>query len=180
MMDKLQTSKGVINIRVAVPDDAVLLRAIRLEALTNYPQAYATDYDSAAKESIESWSKYIKNYEMPQKGVIYIASFEDQLVGMLGLIRGNWPKTQHLGTIWGVYIKEDWRRLHIGQTLVQKCISWAQSQNMVNLKLSVLTSNTKAICCYTNCGFNIYGIDPKAIFYDDLFYDEFLMVKQIL
>ena len=49
-------SKGDIAIRAAVPDDAALLRALRLEALARHPEAFGTDYASTATESVEVWS----------------------------------------------------------------------------------------------------------------------------
>jgi RimJ/RimL family protein N-acetyltransferase len=49
----------------------------------------------------------------------------------------------------------------------------------VVVKLGVITTNTPAIRCYARCGFTVYGIDPKVIYYDGVFYDELLMARPI-
>jgi len=43
----------------------------------------------------------------------------------------------------------------------------------------VLTVNTPAIRCYDRCGFSIFGVEPKAIFYNGVYYDEFLMSRPV-
>ena len=53
------------------------------------------------------------------------------------------------------------------------------SAGVLIVKLGVSTTNTPAIRCYARCGFTIYGIEPKAVCYDGVFYDELLMAKAI-
>jgi RimJ/RimL family protein N-acetyltransferase len=43
----------------------------------------------------------------------------------------------------------------------------------------VITPNTPAIRCYARCGFEVYGVEPQAIFYDNVFYDELLMAMKL-
>jgi len=179
MRDLLATSKGIVTIRPAVPEDAGLVRELRLEALAGHPESFAADYVSTAAESVAFWGERIANNALENKGVICIATTEDGLIGMIGLIRGHWPKTRWCGTLWGVYVKADWQGLHVAQALVEACITWAQVQGLVMVKLGVITTNTPAIRCYTRCGFTVYGVDPKVIHYNDVFYDELLMAKQI-
>lgn len=125
------------------------------------------------------WVERIAEYVLDNKGVICVASTENQLIGMIGLVRGHWPKTRHSGTLWGVYVKADWRGFYVAEALVKECITWAQAQGLVMVKLAVITTNTSAIRCYARCGFTIYGIDPKVIYYNDVFYKELLMAKPI-
>jgi RimJ/RimL family protein N-acetyltransferase len=179
MSNLLTTSKGAITIRSAVPDDVALLRELRLEALASHPEAFAADYASTAAESVESWVEWAAKNTLDNTGVICVASTENQLIGMIGLVCGHWPKTRHSGTIWGVYVKADWRGFHVAEALLKECIAWAQAQGLVMVKLAVITTNTSAIRCYARCGFTIYGIDPKVIYYNDVFYDELLMAKSI-
>ena len=179
MSNLLTTAKGVITIRPAVPDDAPLLRELRLEALAGHPDAFGSDHASAAAEPVEVWVERIAKNASDHQGVICVASTENQLIGMTGLVCGNRPKTRHSGTIWGVYVKADWRGFQVAEALVQGCIAWAQAQGLVMVKLAVVTTNTAAIRCYARCGFTIYGLEPKVIYYNDVFYDELLMAKPI-
>lgn len=179
MSNLLTTNKGVINIRGAIPDDAALLRELRLEALASYPEAFAADHNITAAESIKLWADHITDYARDNKGIIYAAITENQMIGMIGLVCGHWPKTRHSGEIWGLYVKPAWRRYHVAEALVKECLDWARSQRLVIVKLSVITSNTAAISCYARCGFKDYGIEPKLIYYNGVFHDGLLMARTI-
>lgn len=179
MSSLLVTSKGAVTIRTAVPDDAAPLREFRLEALASHPEVFAADHAITVTESVERWIELIANYALDSKGVICIASAEDQLIGMMGLVRGHWPKTRHGGTAWGMYVKADWRGLCVAEALVKECAAWAQAQGLVIMKVGVVSTNTSAIRCYERCGFAVYGTDPKVIYYRDVFHDEVLMAKPI-
>ena len=79
---------------------------------------------------------------------------------------------------WGVFVSPDWRGLRIADYIIKKCLDWGQAHGVVVAKLGVNTSNMPAIRCYNRCGFSVYGLEPKAIYYDGVFYDELLMVVQ--
>lgn len=173
------TPTGGIAIRQATPADAAQVRALRLEALARHPEAFGADHASIAAESVEMWSDRIGKTASGGQGLIGVAVVDDQLIGMMGLIRERWPKTRHSGTIWGVYVKAEWRGLHVAEALLNECALWARAQGVVLLKLGVVTTNTSAIRCYTRCGFAVYGLDPKVIYANAAFHDELLMVKPI-
>ncbi len=179
MSNPLTTPKGPISIRPAVPADAASLLELRLEALTNYPAAFAADYAITAAQSSEFWVERITDNAVDDKGVICVATAEDQLIGMTGLLRGHWPKIRHSGTIWGVYVKPEWRGLHVAEALLDECIAWAKAQGVGMVKLAAITTNTPAIRCYARCGFTVYGIEPKAVCYDGVYYDELLLAKSV-
>jgi len=173
--NELTTPKATITIRPAVVDDAAALRELRLEALANNPIAFAADYAAAEADPPKVWADRIASYAAEEQGVIAVAEAEGRLVGMMGLYRERWPKTRHGGTLWGVYVKPDWRGLRVGQALVEECAAWARAHGMTIIKLGVATVNGPAIRCYTRCGFTVYGTDPKTLCLDGVYYDEFLM-----
>ena len=175
----LNTSRGEITIRPALPDDAIALYELRLEALATYPEAFAADYDATVADSSNAWAELITKYAQKEQGVICIAVVKGQLVGMTALIRGHWPKTRHSGDIWGVYVNVNWQGLHIAEALIEECIDWAKAHELVVVKLGVTTVNTPAIRCYTRCGFTIYGIAPKVTFENNVYYDDFLMARPV-
>jgi RimJ/RimL family protein N-acetyltransferase len=172
----LMTPKGAVLIRPAVLGDAAALRELRLEALAGHPQVFAADHAATAAGSAQEWVECIAGYAAENSGVICVASAG---IGMSGLVRGHWPKTRHSGTMWGMYVAADWRGFHVGQTLVNGCVAWARAQGLTMVRLGVVTHNASAIRCYACCGFTVYGIDPQAIHYDGVYYDELLMAKPI-
>jgi RimJ/RimL family protein N-acetyltransferase len=111
--------------------------------------------------------------------MIYFAVHENELVGTCGIYRGDSPKTQHSGTIAGVYVRPNWRGLQIADELIAACIEWAQSHDMKIVKLGVTSTNTAAIRCYTRCGFTVYGTEPQAISTNGAMYDELLMARSL-
>jgi RimJ/RimL family protein N-acetyltransferase len=179
MTPHLSAPKGEISVRTANVEDAAPLLALRLEALAMHPEAFAADVDKTAAEGEKEWVECINKYANTKSGAIMIARGRDELIGMSGIVRGHWPKTQHCGNLWGVYVKPDWRGYKIGEAIVTGCIEWAIQNNLTVVTLGVTNSNTAAIRCYTRCGFKAYGTAPKAIFYDGTYYDDLMMVKLI-
>jgi len=179
-MSQLKTTPQVpISIRPATPDDAAAVRALRLEALTQNPTAFSADVTATAAEPPEAWAARIARYNQEQAGVICVAEASGGLVGMAGLVCGHWPKTRHRADIWGVYVKPEWRNRGIAEALLAECAGWARERGVFMALLGVVTINTPAIRCYARCGFQVYGIDPKTLCHDGIYYDELLMVKYL-
>ena len=179
MTRHLITPKGDITIQFAGPDQAPALFKLRLEALTQDPVAFAADIEMTQTRGVEAWADQISREEKEQSGVIVTATRQNDLIGMSGIGRGHWPKTRHIGIVWGVYVSADWRGLGIAAAILDECFGWAHEHGIVVLKLGVLTTNEAAIHLYQQLGFTIYGTDPKSNFYQGVYYDEYLMVKTI-
>ncbi len=173
------TAISTLVIRPAVAEDAKPLYELRLEALANHPDAFASDYATTAAQSANLWSQHIADNALDDKGIIYVAVAEEQLIGMARIGRGDRPKTRHTAIISGVYVRPAWRGRRVADRLLDACLSWARIHDVVIVKLAVVTTNTAAIRCYTRCGFAVYGVEPKAIRHDGVFYDELLMTKLI-
>jgi ribosomal protein S18 acetylase RimI-like enzyme len=94
---------------------------------------------------------------------------------MTGIARGGSPKTRHSAWVWGVYVKQEWRGLHIAEELIRSCFSWANARKIVIAKLGVAAVNTSAVRCYERCGFKIYGTEPRALWNDGKYYDFHMM-----
>ena len=58
---------------------------------------------------------------------------------MTGIVRGHWPKTQHSGTLWGVYVSPNWRGYKIGAAMVNECAEWATAHNLTVITLGLPT-----------------------------------------
>lgn len=98
---------------------------------------------------------------------------------MIGIYHSELVKLQHNATIWGVYVCPEWRSLGIAGQLMASCIEWARARRLKLVKLAVVTTNVAAIRSYARCGFRVYGIDPQALQYEGVFYDELLMMREV-
>jgi RimJ/RimL family protein N-acetyltransferase len=173
----ITTPRGDVSIRIATAQDADQLYNLRLEALRMHPDAFAADVDITAANGVEAWVTLIENYARDQSGAVIMASTKDNLIGMTGILCGHWPKTRHNATLWGMYVKPAWRRLHICEAMIKCCLKWAMENQIMVVKLGVNTSNTNAIRCYTHCGFSTYGTEPRAVYERGVYHDEYLMAK---
>lgn len=163
-----------IIIRHAKFEDVEAFRELRLEALKNHPDAFGMDYfEAAAKGNDEYWAKRLQINAV--EDALFFAEKDAQLIGMTGIHRSMAVKAKHAAMIWGVYVKLEWRGRHIAENLIQSCIEWAKAQSVVIVKLGVMTGNASAIRCYERCGFTTYGTEPKAICFNGVYYDEYLM-----
>jgi RimJ/RimL family protein N-acetyltransferase len=171
------TPKGDVAIRFANLEDSAALLEPRLESLTLQPEAFAADIEKTTSDGIEAWEKLITENAVNQSGTICIACTDTELIGLAGITRGHWPKTRHFGVLWGVYVKPAWRGFHICEAMINEIFEWAIENTMNVIYLGVTVSEKPAIRCYSRCGFTEYGIEPKAILNNGIYYDQVLMVK---
>ncbi len=174
---QLTTPRGNISIRPAQATDAQAFRDLRLEALRNHPEVFSSDYAAYCERPLAYWAGRLQS--LGPESMIFFAAQNDDLLGMCGISRGDSPKTAHSATIFGVYVRPEWRGLQITAGLITKCTEWAQAHGVKIIKLAVVTTNTAAIRCYARCGFSVYGVEPQALYYDGKRYDELLMARVI-
>jgi|WetSurMetagenome_2_1015567.scaffolds.fasta_scaffold312222_2 RimJ/RimL family protein N-acetyltransferase len=177
--NKIESIRGVVNIRPAGPADAGRLRDLRLEALAGHPQAFSSDYATASQETLASWVERLARYEKGLNERMQVAEAGGGLVGMAGIFRDARPKIRHAATIFGVYVNPAWRGLQIGDRMVKANLEWAASHEVAFVRLAVITVNTSAINCYLRCGFTVYGVEPNSICYEGRYYDELLMGRRV-
>jgi RimJ/RimL family protein N-acetyltransferase len=76
-------------------------------------------------------------------------------------------------------VQPAWCGQGVAQKIMQACIQWAQEHSLQFIKLAVINTNTSAINSYLHSGFRVYGVDPRVILYNGMYYDELLMVKDL-
>lgn len=173
MIHSVPTPRGKVQIREAKPTDAAPFRELRLEALQDSPVAFSADYQRNLSHPPKYWEDMLTTHS--DESAVFLAFYENDLIGVTGVARGGSPKTRHGVVIWGVYVTPAWRGLHIAEELIKLCFTWAKTRKAVVAKLGVATSNKSAIRCYERCGFTIYGTEPRSLFYDGKYYDFHLM-----
>lgn len=173
MIKSINTSRGTVVIRQSNLADVSEFRKLRLEALQDSPNAFSMDYHRSAHYPIKYWEERLVMDDM--ESAIFFAEREGHLIGMTGIARGTSPKTKHAADIWGVYVTPRWRGVHIAEKLIRSCQGWAIRRGIVILRLAVVATNTSAIRCYERCGFVSYGREPRSLFYEGKYYDEYLM-----
>jgi RimJ/RimL family protein N-acetyltransferase len=171
------TSRGPITIRAASEADAAALGVLRLEMLETHPVAFSADAEIHRDRPIEFWLDWLRARSDDRIGALFVAEAADGLIGMAGIRAGDGPKTMHGGTIWGVFVRPDWRGLRVADRVIGACLDWARSRDLTVVKLAVVTTAAPAIRCYLRCGFSVYGVEPRAIRHDGAYHDELLMSR---
>ena len=173
MKQSFTTPRGEILIREANPKDAGHFRELRLHALQDSPTAFSADYQRNSSHPHQYWEDMLAMHT--DESTILLAEHENHLIGMTGIARGNTPKTRHSATIWGVYMRPEWRGLHIAEELIHACLTWARARKIIAARLGVTTTNMSAIRCYERCGFKITGTEPRALYYEGQYHDFYMM-----
>jgi GNAT superfamily N-acetyltransferase len=172
----LDTQRGSIVVRAATISDIDEFRALRLDGIQDSPIAFPADYTVYINHPVSFWEDRLTSDEIR---TIFFAEHENRLIGMTGIYRGELPKTRHSATIWGVFVRPEWRGLRIAESLIEACIGWAKSHEVKIVKLGVTAASTSAVRCYQRCGFILYGTEPREIFYEGQYYDGYLMYRSL-
>jgi ribosomal protein S18 acetylase RimI-like enzyme len=167
-----------LEIRTLGERDAQSYFGLRLEALEQDPESFAESADEFRKTTPARVAEWLRSCSA--ENFIIGAFAQGQLVGMAGFYRSKGEKTRHKGHIWGVYVKQGWRRKGIAKDLLKRVIGRAQAlDGLQQVSLGVAIAATAAKKLYESLGFEVYGREPGAIRVNDDYVDEELMVLRV-
>lgn len=148
---------------------------LRLSGLKNSPDAFGSSYEESVGRSLEEAAKRINEAE---DNYILGAFDGDRAIGMVGFMRESAMKMSHKAFIWGVYLYPEYRGKGIARKLMEDVLTHASSlAGLRQVKLDVATHNESAKKLYSGLGFETYGVEKDALFVDEKFIDEEMMVK---
>lgn len=161
-----------MSIRVLKRDDAESYRELRLFGLQESATAFGSSYEEEIVRTLHTTASRLVDPNAPDSFVL--GDFEnDKLSGVVGMVGNERMKTAHIGIIWGMYVRPAMRGQGRGRALMQAAI--ARSRNIdriLQLKLSVVTSNEAAKQLYESLGFEVYGVEPRSLLVDGVYYDQ--------
>ncbi|MGE5560129.1 MAG: N-acetyltransferase family protein [Chloroflexota bacterium] len=163
-----------ITIRHLTEDDWQAYRDLRLEALAEAPEAFASSPEEQLDRSPEDWRAAVRQHE---QSFVLGAFAGNTLVGMVSLARDMRSKTRHKGTVRGLYVVPSQRGRNIARLLMAALIREARAPvGLEQLNLSVVADNLSARALYERMGFVPYGREPHALKIGDRYLDDELMV----
>lgn len=163
----------MVTIRPAQLEDATNFSELRMEALRDNPTAFGSSYEARENCTLD-WALRVLAGD-PQQERSFVAEHDGILLGMASIRRAHGRKTRHSATIAGMYVKPEWREMGIVDALLGVCFEWARSNDVIILKLAVVTVNRPALRAYERAGFRHYGTDPMVILHKGIYYDEYLL-----
>ncbi|MFC7421515.1 GNAT family N-acetyltransferase [Iodobacter arcticus] len=166
-----------MQIRKLTPDDAAVLKAIRLEAVQDSPPSFMPNAEEVRARSIESFSQLLSD---PQDAV-YGVFVEAELIAIAGLRKNCAAKLKHKANIFGVYTQAAQRKKGIARRLLLTLLDDAYSDpHIVQITLSVNIENKSAKALYYALGFELYGFEKNAMLVDGVFVHEEHLVLYVL
>ena len=148
-------------VRRAETDDWPKLRAIRMEALSDAPEAFGSTHAVAGKLSNYQWRSMI------ERTLYFLAERDGEVVGM---VSGGF-NDRHPGTHWlyGMYVTPSARGTNTAAQLVEVVAAWARREGATELYLHVTSIAERARAFYARMGFVATGVnfgmdrDPSLI-----------------
>lgn len=166
-----------MHVKILSSKHATSYRNIRLEALKNHPEAFASSYEEEKQFSIDHFESRIQD-----DGIYTFGAFEQEdLVGVVTLILERKSKLEHRANIVAMYVRNEKRKLGMGKELMLSAINHARYLGSIKqIYLAVTSINVPAKKLYESLGFECYGKDRNALKIKDTYYDEDLMVLSLV
>lgn len=163
-----------MEIRNLTGEDAQAYWELRLEALQQNPEAFATTYEDAISR-VDPIKRVASN--LNAEGSSTLGAFiENELVGMMTLSSEGAIKLRHRVNLLAVYVTPRVRGRKIGMALLQAIIEHAkQLQHVEKINLTVVATNEPAIRLYEQAGFQVFGHETNAMKSGDIYVDELYM-----
>lgn len=161
-----------LAIRQLSAADAAAFRDLRLLGLQESPEAFGSSFEAEKDRTVESFADSI------ERGHIVGAFDDEALIAVAGFYVMAAQKMVHRGVIWGVYVHPEARGQGAARTVLDAVIEHARAK-VLQVHLTVVTSNGSALRLYQQLGFEIYGTEPRSLQLDGRFLDEHLMVRRL-
>lgn len=166
-----------MHIREAIPTDAAAVIALfdKLYGETNF-LLYAP---GEATPDEQEYARRIAEVAAKDKGVMFVAEADAELIGVIFGNRGTAKKSLHtLFLVMGVL--QAWSGRGVGRALLKAIEGWAVAKGLHRLELTVRETNHRAVLLYERAGFEREGLKRHSLRIGNEYANELLMSKLIV
>lgn len=164
------------RIRLLTETDAEAYRELRLRALRDHPEAYSTSLEEASERPLSSFKARLRPEGDPLHKFTLGAEWSGALVGVATFDREAGIKTRHKGWITAVYVSPRARGAGLGRRMLSELLDRARRLGgLEQVSLGVGSVNEPARRLYRSLGFQVYGVEQRALKLGEQYFDEDLM-----
>lgn len=154
--------------------DLDAFKAIRVESTIDAPESFRATVDEMKSKPIETFRKQLLGQA---DKMTFIGAYDEiDLVGVAALYYEKSEKLSHKATVGSVFVTRSHRGKGIGKKLMRELLRLGkEEENLVQLNLTVTTTNEVAVTLYKKLGFTIFGTEKNAAIVEGRSYDEHYM-----
>lgn len=141
----------MLEVNLLQPDQWPLLKAVRLRALADAPEAFCTQFVEASTRTDAQWSENARRFTLLPPAISYFAFVDDAPCGMANCFVSK--EDPQIAELTGFWVAPESRGTGIGEALVSAIVSWAKSRGVTILQAWVVEDNHRAIRFYEKLGF---------------------------
>jgi GNAT superfamily N-acetyltransferase len=145
-----------MELRRIRPGEGARLRELRLRALADAPDAFATTLAEAQTYSDEEWERRAAIAAEGSQRTTFIAIEGERWLGMAGGIRD--PEQPDIADLVSMWVAPEARGLGAARALIEAVVDWARAAGVTRLQLWVTDGNAPAIALYRRAGFQDAGV----------------------
>lgn len=135
-----------MNVRRVEADEGPRLRAIRLRALADAPDAFGSTLQEEQALPLEHWTRYALEGTTSETMGIFVAEEGTHWYGMArGFVHKDYSEIVRLASMW---VDPSRRRSGVGSSLVEAVIDWARGRRAQQVQLWVTETNLTARSLY--------------------------------
>ena len=140
---------GPLTVRRAAPGDEAILRSLRLEALTEAPEAFGSTYDREMARTTADWQRWLS------PGVTFILEEAGTPRGLVAAVRD----ADDAGIVYlmAMWVHPALRGSGAADALVTEHLAWAHAAGARLVRLDVIATNNRARRLYERHGFRLTG-----------------------
>jgi GNAT superfamily N-acetyltransferase len=138
--------------RLAQAEDWRAVRALRLRALADAPEAFEMTLAQAEQWTDEDWRRRVAERD---ERVTFVEEDEDG--NLVGMAVGLFDPAARVAHLVGMFVEPGKRHTGLGQGLVEAVESWARQVDATRIELEVNPDLVPAVRLYERCCFERSG-----------------------
>ena len=151
----------MLLLRSARPEDAQ--EVLRIYELVRGQTEYLLSYPGESTMTFDEERGFLEGREASPNALFLCAFLDGTLVGTAGIAAvGSYQKLRHRAQMDVAIDRACWGR-GIGRAMVQACLECAREAQYLQVELSVVEENRRAVELYRRFGFEQFGRNPCGL-----------------